>query len=84
MSKYANPPVVADAPPWGNSLLRDLLQWVRSIMRGPTMRDVYTLATLPDATTWAGTTLPVSDGVGGQPTVTAIGGQWRYQDGTPA
>lgn len=75
MSKFAKAPETTPES-------RDLVQWVWAILRGPTARNVYTLATLPDATMWNGTTLPISDGAGGLPTVTAIGGNWTYPDGT--
>lgn len=82
MSKYPKQPMVADgAPAWGVALLRDVLLWFRAMMKGPTLLVPYTLASLPDATIWDGTTLPVSDGASGKPTVTAINGAWYYQDG---
>jgi len=77
------PPVPpAGAPAYVPSLLAGIVQWVTAIRRGPGARIPYLTANLPNAAEWNGTTLPVSDGTGGMPTVTAIGGQWVYPDGT--
>lgn len=69
-------------PPTGVSI--NLVNWVRAMFRGPSQITPYTIATLPSAADWNGTTLPVSDGTGGKPTVTAIGGAWKYPDGSSA
>jgi len=65
-------------------MLRDIVQWVRNIVTGPYPRTVYTVATLPSASDFAGCTLPVSDGTSNKPTVTAVNGLWKYPDGTTA
>lgn len=60
---------------------RDMVDWVRGMVRLPQPRKVYTLATLPSAADFDGATVPVSDGASG-PTVTAVNGAWTYPDGT--
>lgn len=82
MNKYARQPIAdATAPGWAVSMLRDVIQWVFSMLRGPSVRNVYTLASLPDPLQWEGTILTVSDGSGAL--VVAVGGVWVYADGTP-
>lgn len=65
------------------AISKEVIDWVRAMLRGPTSRVVYTITNLPDATIWDGTTLPVSNGAGGKPTVTAVNGAWVYGEGTP-
>lgn len=62
--------------------MQDITNWVRRIMRGPSQIQPYLITNLPDATEWNGTTLPVSNGSGSMPTVTAINGAWTYPNGT--
>jgi hypothetical protein len=64
--------------------LADVVRWVQNLIRLPQPRKVYTLATLPAAADFDGATVPVSDGVSNQPTVTSVGGTWRYQSGVAA
>jgi hypothetical protein len=60
----------------------DLVRWVQTLTRLPQARKVYTLATLPTAADFAGSTVAVSNGSGGMPTVTSINDVWTYPDGT--
>ena len=65
-------------------MLRDLSTWIGNLIFLPQARKIYTIATLPPASDFAGATVPVSDGTGNKPTVTSVNGAWRYQDGTAA
>jgi len=76
------PVATASAPPYAVALLRDVVQWVSTLIRLPQPRKVYVLATLPTASEFAGATVPVSDGLASRPSVTSVNGAWYYQDGT--
>lgn len=69
------------APP---GIVADVVKWVQNLTRLPQPRKVYTIATLPPAADFDGATVPVSDGTSNKPTVTSVGGLWRYQDGNTA
>lgn len=62
--------------------IRDVVTWVRTLRKGPDSKLPYLITKLPSATEWNGSTLPVSNGAGGKPTVTALNGLWTYPDGT--
>jgi hypothetical protein len=62
--------------------MRDVVAWVVKLRNGPGSYAPYLITELPSATEWNGTTLPVSNGAGGQPTVTAVNDAWTYPDGT--
>lgn len=78
------PTAPTGSPPYAVAMLRDVVQWVSALTRLPQPRKVYTVATLPSPEDFAGATVAVSDGSGSMPTVTAIGSNWVYPDGTNA
>ena len=78
------PSVPANAPAYAVAMLKDLTAWVGNLTRLPQKRKVYTVATLPPAADFDGATVPVSDGTSNKPTVTSVGGVWRYPDGVAA
>jgi hypothetical protein len=82
--RVKGPSAPAGSSPGLITAYRDLVSWVQALTRLPQPRKVYTVATLPAASDYAGATVPVSDGTGSQPTVTAIGSNWVYPDGTNA
>lgn len=67
----------ANAPGWASALVRDLIEWVQNIRRGPQVMTVYTIATLPDATRFAGGLICVSNEAGGYTVAFSDGTDFR-------
>ena len=71
------PRPAADAPGWATALVRDLVDWVQNIRRGPQAMTVYTVATLPDATKFRGCQIAVSTETGGFTLAVSDATNWR-------
>jgi len=72
----AQPPIAPkDAPVWAVAMLRDIVDWVNRIRRGPQRLTSYLVAGLPDATKNTGAIVYVSNDA-------TVGGTIAWSNGT--
>lgn len=55
----------ANAPAWVATVIKDIVEWVQNIRRGPQVLTSYTVTTLPDPADWLGGMIYVSNETGG-------------------